>query len=109
MHAPEAPDNWLRFALFLGAGVASLLYWLNLRFLWWPVSPIGFLIASSYETNRSLWANVFIGWLITALVRRYGGLRLFRSLRPAFLGLVLGELLVKGGLGIIEGILGLNR
>ncbi len=73
------------------------------------MSPVGFLIASSYETNRSMWVSVFIAWVISTVVRRYGGLRLFRTLRPAFLGLVLGDLLTKGVLTIISSILGITR
>ena len=109
MRMPEPPDNWLRFALGLGAGIVLLLTWLNTRFLWWPVSPVGFVIASSYETNRSLWLNVFIAWLVTTLIRRYGGLRLFRATRPAFLGLVLGEFLTKGALGLIAPLFGVSQ
>jgi len=109
LRTPEAPDNWLRLALALGGGFTLLLVWLHTRFVWWPVSPVGFLIASSYETNRSLWVNVFIAWVLSTLVRRYGGLRLFRTLRPVFLGLVLGDLLTKGALAIVSSIFGITQ
>ena len=109
LHNPDFPDNWLRLALLLGAGLTFLLVWLHTRFLWWPISPVGFLIASSYETNRSLWVSVFIAWAISTLLRRYGGLRLFRTLRPAFLGLVLGQFLTEGGLAIISSVFGLRQ
>jgi hypothetical protein len=109
LHNPDFPDTWLRLALLLGAGITFLLVWLHTRFIWWPVSPVGFLIASSYETNRSLWVSVFIAWAISTLIRRYGGLRLFRTLRPAFLGLVLGQFLTDGGLAIISSIFGLRQ
>ena len=79
---PEFPDNFLRLALVLGAGIMFALVWLNTRFIWWPVSPVGFIIASAYETNRSLWLNVFIAWLVTTVIKHYGGLRLYRSLPP---------------------------
>ncbi len=108
MRGPEAPNNWYRLALVLGAGFTCLLVVLHTRFIWWPVSPVGFLIASSFETLRSLWVNVFIAWLITTLVRRYGGLRLYRMLRPAFLGLVLGEYLTEGALSIVATIFGIK-
>lgn len=93
----------------LGAGFTLLLVWLNSQFVWWPVSPVGFLIASSYETNRSLWVNVFIAWALTGLIRRYGGLRLFRTFRPVFLGLVLGEYLPRGLFAIISSIFGITQ
>jgi len=108
LRGPETANNWYRLALVLGAGLAWGLVALHARFIWWPVSPVGFLIASSFETIRSLWANVLIGWLIATLIRRYGGLRLYRTLRPALLGLVLGEYLTQGALSIIGTIFGIR-
>jgi hypothetical protein len=109
LRTPELPDNWLRLALVAGGVFMLALVWLHSSFVWWPVSPVGFLIASSYETNRSMWVNVFIAWLIASLVRRYGGLRLFRSVRPAFLGLVLGDYLTDAGLALLSTIFGLHQ
>jgi hypothetical protein len=109
LRTPDVADNWLRGALVIGAGFTLLVVWLHSRFVWWPVSPVGFLVASSYETNRSMWVNVFIAWCISTLIRRYGGLRLFRTFRPAFLGLVLGDFLTKGGLAIISAAFGITQ
>ena len=109
LRAPEPPDNWLRLALVLGAGFTLLLVWLHTQFIWWPVSPIGFLVASSYETNRSIWVNAFIAWAISSAIRRYGGLKLFREFRPAFLGLVLGQYLPQGLFAIISSIFGITQ
>src|SRR3712207_7705060 len=44
-----------------------------------------------YTTLFRSWSSVLIGWAIAALVRRYGGLKLYRALRPVFLGLILGD------------------
>jgi len=109
LRGPEPANNWLRLALVLGAGITLLLVWLNTHFVWWPISPIGFLIASSYETNRSLWVNCFLAWAIGIFTRRYGGLKLFRELRPAFIGLVLGQYLPQGFFAIISSIFGITQ
>ncbi len=109
LRVPEPASNWLRLAVVLGAGFTLLLVWLHTHFVWWPVSPVGFLIASAYETNRSLWVNVFIAWALTTTIRRYGGLRLFRSFRPAFLGLVLGQYLPSGVFAILSSIFGITQ
>jgi hypothetical protein len=106
---PLPPDDWARLAMVIGAAVAAGLVFANTHFAWWPLSPIGFLIASSYETNRSLWLNAFIAWVLTTLLRRYGGLRLERHFRPAFLGLVLGSYLPSGVLTIIFAVLGVTQ
>jgi hypothetical protein len=42
------------------------------------------------------------------LVRRYGGLKLYRALRPAFLGLVLGEFLTRSALAVFSLLVGLR-
>jgi len=106
---PLPPDDWARLAMVIGAAVAGGLVWANTHFAWWPLSPIGFLIASSYETNRSLWLNAFIAWTLTTMLRRYGGLRLERHFRPAFLGLVLGSYLPSGVLTIVSAVFGITQ
>ena len=109
LRAPELADNWLRAGLALGAGVMLGLSWLSARFVWWPVSPVGFIIASAYETDRSIWVNALIAWVISTTIRRYGGLRLYRAMRPVFLGLVLGQFLTGGLLAIISSIFGIGQ
>ncbi len=37
--------------------------------------------------------------MISTLIRGYGGLRLYRQMRPAFIGLILGEYLTSRGAG----------
>lgn len=109
MRTPEAPDNSLRLALALGAAVMLGLVWLHGHMLWWPVSPIGFLMASSWEFDNNIWSNALIGWLLTTLIKRYGGLRLYRTFRPAFLGLVLGAFLSDGAFGMLNTVLDFKR
>jgi hypothetical protein len=98
--SPEAPDNWLRLAMLVGGGVTVLLSWLSAHFASWPLSPIGFVIASVMHTNRDVWANAFLGWLLATVIRRYGGLRLYRRLLPAFVGLVLGHYLTDAAMSL---------
>lgn len=109
LRSPEFPDNYLRLAMVIGAAFTLLIVWLHTQYVWWPVSPVGFLIASSYETNRSIWVNLFIAWTISTLIRRYGGLRLFRTLRPAFLGLVLGDYVPQGFFAVLSSIFGITQ
>jgi len=108
LRSPEAPDNWLRLALALGAGFMAALVTLHSRFLWWPVSPVGFLIASGWSTDRFVWLNALLGWTLSTAARRSGGLRLYRQLRPAFLGLVLGSYATQGALALVSALLGVR-
>jgi type IV secretory pathway VirB3-like protein len=107
LQSPEQASNWLRFAMVAGGAFTLLLYLLSSRFLWWPFAPIGFIVASVYHTNHHVWTNAMIAWLLTTIIRRYGGLKLYRELRPAFLGLVLGQLLTEVAMVVISaGLLG---
>jgi len=98
--SPETPDNWLRLAMVVGGGVTVLLSWLSAHFASWPLNPVGFVLASVMHTNRDVWANTFVGWLLAAVIRRYGGLRLYRRLLPAFVGLVLGHYLTDAAMSL---------
>jgi hypothetical protein len=100
LRSPEAADNWLRLALVVGAGFTAGLSWLSSHFVWWPFSPIGFVIASVMHTNRDIWANAFLGWLLATLIRRFGGLRLYHTLRPAFVGLIFGHYLTDAAMAL---------
>jgi dsRNA-specific ribonuclease len=46
----------------------------------------------------------FLGWLCKYFILKSGGLRLYRRLRPAFLGMVVGEALI-GGIWILIGMI----
>ncbi len=98
--SPENPNNLLRFALVAGGAFTAGLAWMSAHFVWWPLSPLGFVIASVYHTNRDIWSNAFIGWLLATLVRRFGGLRLYQALRPAFIGLIFGHYLTDAAMAI---------
>ena len=108
LHSPELADSWLRAALAMGTACMFGLIAMHSRFVWWPVHPVGFLIASSWSTNSFVWSNAFIAWTISTVIRRYGGLKLYRWLRPAFIGLVLGGYVPEGALALVSAILGLH-
>jgi len=99
---PELPSNYLRAAVGVGALIAAALVLLNSYTVWWPLSPVGFLIASTYTEDWILWFNAFLAWLVTSQLKRYGGLKLYRSFRPAFIGLILGDYLSSGLFAIID-------
>jgi len=109
LRLPEPPDNWLRLALALGGALMLGLSWLHMNTLWWPVSPVGFLVASSWVADSNMWSSAFIGWSVVALLKRYGGLPLYRRFRPAFLGLMLGNYLTGGLFGLLNTIVDYKR
>ena len=105
---PEAPNNMLRTALLVGAIFTLVLVWLNNTFVWWPLSPVGFIMASSWNSNWLMWGSVFIGWAVSTLIRRCGGFLFYRKMRPAFLGLILGDYLTRAGLAALSALFGIH-
>jgi hypothetical protein len=53
-----------------------------------------------------LWFSFFLGWLMKFVIVRYGGASAYRSARPLFLGLVLGESFMCGFWNLIGYITG---
>ncbi len=92
---PTLPD--MRGWVFTGIGalVQVVLMWGQHRFFWWPLHPLGFPISVGWLTGQ-IWFSVFVSWLLKLLILKYGGIYLFRALKPVFLGLILGEATAAG-------------
>jgi hypothetical protein len=71
-------------------GLVSILSILRMRLAWWPLHPVGFLIAYGWPI-KNIWFSLFVGWLIKVLIVRLGGMDLFRWARNFFIGLIIGE------------------
>ena len=108
LRSPEAATPYLGASLLCGMGVMLLLTWLHQSFLWWGLSPIGFIMGGGNAMNTRIWSNAFIAWLLVVLLRRFGGLKLYTKFRPAFVGMVLGHFLIMGLRSMIDPMLGLN-
>jgi hypothetical protein len=106
--AAHGPNPWTYFGIAAGMLIGGFLLFMNRRFLWWAVSPFGFVVASSENITGQIWSSVFLGWLIAALVRRWGGLRAYRVLRPFFLGLILGDAVTFCSVVVMECVVGVR-
>jgi len=84
-----------------------LLTSLRLRFLWWPLHPIGYAMAGT-AIMLNLWFSMFAAWVLKGLLVRYGGLKAYRRSLPFFLGLILGDFLSAGVWILIEGVTGVR-
>ena len=74
-----------------GGTVMAVLLFLRQRYLWWPLHPLGFPVASTYTIISYDWFAILIAWILKGTTLRYGGIRVYRALLPFYLGLVLGE------------------
>ncbi len=81
-----------RLPAFFSSGVilAVVLSVMRMRYVWWPLSPLGLALSGSWSMIV-FWFPMFIAWLIKGGVVHYGGMHLYSNLRPFFLGLILGE------------------
>ncbi len=75
-----------------GGAIVAALAWLRLNFVWWPIHPLGFVMATTWATIN-LWFSLFLGWLFKLLTIRYGGLRGYVRLRSLFMGVIMGDVL----------------
>lgn len=108
LRAPRPAASSLWAGLATGAGVMGLLTWLHSRFIWFAMSPIGFMLGGTWGMTQRMWASAFIAWLLVFVIRRFGGLRLYRTVRPAFLGMVVGHLVTMGLRSLVDPLLGID-
>jgi hypothetical protein len=96
-------DAWLFMGI--GGGMMALLMWVRYQFVWWPLNPLGYTISANWKTGH-IFGSAFLAWLLKLLILRYGGPKLYRGLRPFFLGLILGEIVAAGGWLVLDYITG---
>ncbi len=87
---PAGPELAGSLAMLFSAVVTMLLYYLKLRYVWWPLHPMAYPIAMSNTIGEILPA-LLLTWLVKSLLLRYGGLRAHRAALPLFLGLLCGD------------------
>jgi len=77
----------------IGAALAGSMMVLRARFLWWPLTPFGFIMCGTWAI-AAIWFSIFLGWLAKWGVMTFGGATAYRRALPFFLGLILGESLI---------------
>lgn len=90
-----------------GAALAGFLQWMCLMSPKWPLHPIGLLMVFTFYGNEA-WVAVLLGWLLKTLILRYGGARLYRAAIPAFIGMVVGEIVATAFWSLIPAILAMR-
>jgi len=89
---PEQPSVTQYVATVVGVAMVAAMSWLRLNFVWWPIHPLGFVMATSWA-SLNLWFSLFLGWFFKLLTIRYTGLRGYVQFRPLFLGMIMGDVL----------------
>ena len=105
MTDPTGPNaaGWLHTGI--GGVVMGLLLLARRYWTWWPLHPIGFPISS---TLNWIAFSALLAWMIKGPILSYGGVRLYRKVRPFFLGMILGQFTIYGVFWIIDAITGMT-
>lgn len=69
---------------------AAGLHRMTIRYIWWPLHPLGFAIAGSYSMS-TLWCPMLIAWMCKTCLLHYGGQRWYMRMVPLFVGLLIGD------------------
>ena len=89
LHGAEpSATNW--FWLSVGCAATVLMTAARSRFAWFPLHPLGYLLALTAPTQRA-WFSFFLGWACKVTVIRFGGYDSYRRVVPFALGVILGE------------------
>ncbi|NKB71666.1 MAG: hypothetical protein GKR89_31715 [Candidatus Latescibacteria bacterium] len=95
--------RWI--ATGVGALLMGFLMYARQHILGWPLHYLGMPIGDTWVMSW-VWASIMLGWLLKVVILKYGGVPLYRSLRPFFLGLVLGQISCVGVWMVIDIITG---
>lgn len=85
-------EAWLHFGI--GAVIVTLLSILRLKFVWWPMHPIGFAAGFNYFTGVA-WFSIAVGYFAKLMILRYGGVKIYHSSKNFFMGLILGDVIAS--------------
>ncbi len=89
----------------IGAALAAGMLFLRARFLWWPLTPFGFIMCGTWAI-AAIWFSIFLGWLAKWCAMTFGGATAYRRALPFFLGLILGESLIASVWTVVSLITG---
>ena len=92
---PHSVQVWhLGFAA-LGAVLMGALTYLKGHLVGFPIHPVGLALGLTAPIYQ-VWFSIFLAWFFKVFILKYGGVRLYRHLRPFFLGLTLGMFISAG-------------
>jgi hypothetical protein len=91
LHSSDSGSVGVRW-VFLGVGALATFGMMlaRSRFAWFPLHPIGYMVALTYP-GATFWFSIFLGWICKTLIMRFGGNDSYKRVTPVFLGLALGD------------------
>ena len=80
----------------VGLVLTLAMLWLRVKFLRFPLNPLGLAISGAF--GHSIWFPAFMAWLSKTVILRLGGAHTYRVATPLFLGLAIGHIMFAGGI-----------
>jgi hypothetical protein len=91
---PRTPNSVAMLFVFVGMGVVFLLDFVRFRVPWFPLHPAGYALAMNFGVDY-YWFGLLVAFIVKGAVQHYSGLRGYRKLHNAALGVILGEFAVE--------------
>jgi hypothetical protein len=93
--------------MIAGIIFAGLLSFMHARFVWFPLEPIGFLLATDgHALIEGIWTMALAAWVLKTITLRVGGSKLYeRTGIPTAIGFIVGIVIVS----VIGGVLLVTR
>ena len=107
LHNPQPPKPNALAGMIFGAGLTLLLSALRARFIGFPLHPAAYALNMTFA-NDFFWGDMFVAWLIKALLLRYGGMKAYQVALPFFLGLILGDFVSGAAWSIVGTVTHIN-
>jgi len=89
------PDRRFLWAAGLGFAAVVLFSACRLRFSWWPLHPVMFLVWATWPMGQ-LSHSFFIGWLARTVVVHIGGHEKYQQAKVLMIGAIAGNLAASG-------------
>jgi len=82
--------------MIAGIAFAGALSFLHARFAWFPLEPIGFLLATDgHALIEGIWTMTLAAWVLKTITLRVGGSKLYEGTGiPAAIGFIIGLIII---------------
>lgn len=95
VNSTDTGNRYAQIFLYTGLAMGFFLMIMRTKFIWWPLHPIGYAGVWQTGVGWSIWGPFFLVWLVKLLVLRYGGNALYQRIKPLFLGMIIGSVLMS--------------
>jgi len=83
------PYGRFLYAAGIGLGLVLVCNFFRLRFRWWPIHPVLFLVVGTMPMQR-IGASFLVGWFLKVAITKLGGADAYRRYKPIFIGMIAG-------------------